>query len=477
MSSFPSSLLDPFLNALRTPASLDSTTNDHPSYYIHDPSTLVTSSEIKDFSISTGASLFSHFESVLLSAQHSLTIVTCFWARSESLKTLNHVLRTLSSRALASGNGTGKLRVRIRFSSLSVTQKLFHTRSLSGKPWPPATWVSKLGLPNPSELTGLDLEVKSIFVLPFSVMHPKFVIVDGHTVLLPSCNCHIPAPHSPQPRSTSSSSITIPSLFLPSPHHPNPDFTFPFLSAHPPPATPLNTFLLAAITHATRSVVITTPNLTSPPAISAVLSALSSGVDITIYTSARMMFLEQLLTAGTITEWCVWLLRRKYRKLLQLDNTKTARTRCGILTRWSKKRNNDSNINGRTLRDVEQQMPLQSQSQSHHHHQDEDDINEQRERKGIGRLNLFYFTPTTSPSSAQAAKLHLKFTIVDDEIVVLGSGNMDRASWYTSQELGVAFASRDFAREVQAEFRRFLTVDEEDEHEEGFAGMQMRRVI
>ncbi|RMZ79641.1 hypothetical protein DV737_g3283, partial [Chaetothyriales sp. CBS 132003] len=191
MSSFPPSLLNPFLNALRTPASLNSAQNDHPNYYIHDPSSLVTSSQIKDFSISTGASLFSHFQPLLLSTQHTLTIVTCFWARSESLSTLNHVLRTLSSRALANGNSAGKLRVRIRFSSLSVTQKLFHTRSLSGQPWPPATWVSKLGLPHPSELTGLDLEV----------------------------------------------------------------------------------------------------------------NALRSGVDITIYTSSGMMFLEQLLTAGTITEW------------------------------------------------------------------------------------------------------------------------------------------------------------------------------
>ncbi|RMZ77062.1 hypothetical protein DV738_g4560, partial [Chaetothyriales sp. CBS 135597] len=248
MSSFPSSFLHPFLTALRTTTSVNSAANDHPNYYNDDPSTLVTSAQINDLSISTGASLYSHFEPVLLSAEHSLIIVTCFWARSESLNTLNH------------------LRVRICFSSLSVTQKLFHTRALSGQTWPPATWVSKLGLPPPSELTGLDLQVKSIFVLPFSVMHPKFIIVDGRTVLLPSCNVSWE------------------------------DWS---------PATPLNTFLLTAITHATRSVVITTPNLTSPPLISAILSALRSGVDITIYTSARMMLLEQLLTAGTVTEWCI----------------------------------------------------------------------------------------------------------------------------------------------------------------------------
>lgn len=41
----------------------------------------------------------------------------------------------------------------------------------------------------------------------------------------------------------------------------------------------------------------------------------------------------------------------------------------------------------------------------------------------------------------EPVKCHLKMTVVDDEIMVLGSGNMDRASWFTSQELGVALLS------------------------------------
>lgn len=43
---------------------------------------------------------------------------------------------------------------------------------------------------------------------------------------------------------------------------------------------------------------------------------------------------------------------------------------------------------------------------------------------------------------------HLKLTIVDDSWTVLGSGNMDRASWYTSQELGVAWYSSSLAENV-----------------------------
>ncbi|EXJ57360.1 hypothetical protein A1O7_07707 [Cladophialophora yegresii CBS 114405] len=39
-------------------------------------------------------------------------------------------------------------------------------------------------------------------------------------------------------------------------------------------------------------------------------------------------------------------------------------------------------------------------------------------------------------------KLHAKVTIVDGEMILLGSGNMDAASWKTSQELGILIESR-----------------------------------
>ncbi len=46
-------------------------------------------------------------------------------------------------------------------------------------------------------------------------------------------------------------------------------------------------------------------------------------------------------------------------------------------------------------------------------------------------------------------KSHLKLAIIDQKITVLGSGNMDRASWYTSQELGVALISKDVAGKIR----------------------------
>ena len=53
------------------------------------------------------------------------------------------------------------------------------------------------------------------------------------------------------------------------------------------------------------------------------------------------------------------------------------------------------------------------------------------------------------PKNADAGepvKSHFKCVIMDEEITILGSGNMDRASWYTSQELGIAFVSREVAK-------------------------------
>ncbi|RAL58693.1 hypothetical protein DID88_002999 [Monilinia fructigena] len=91
----------------------------------------------------------------------------------------------------------------------------------------------------------------------------------------------------------------------------------------------------------------------------------------------------------------------------------------------------------------------------------------------VGNLDIIYFDPANvfvndgndangrSEGTAHVAaglesigkesrpvKLHLKMTIIDGEITVLGSGNMDRASWVTSQELGVAIFSEQVSRSL-----------------------------
>lgn len=74
-------------------------------------------------------------------------------------------------------------------------------------------------------------------------------------------------------------------------------------------------------------------------------------------------------------------------------------------------------------------------------------------RSPPGCLEIYYFSGPTAGASEEPDSVpvssHLKLTIVDDAIVVLGSGNMDRASWYTSQELGIGITSRSFAKLVR----------------------------
>ena len=111
----------------------------------------------------------------------------------------------------------------------------------------------------------------------------------------------------------------IPTLFLPSPHHLHPHFQ-PFTSLaskfYSPP-TPLNSFLLTLFSAAETKIVIQTPNLTSPPVLSALLKALERGVDVDVTTNEKLMRLEQLVTGGTTTQRCIKRLIRRYQCLLK----------------------------------------------------------------------------------------------------------------------------------------------------------------
>ena len=433
----------------------------------HCPSTLHTNCSLQSFALGNGTSIYQGtLLPALCSTSHEILFVTCFWAPSISLTELSSNLRALSSAVTArSSNGGSKLRVRLCFSSRSSLQMLFHTSSLNGYVYPPSKWTSKLGLPPPDELQGLDLQVKSIFMRPFSVMHPKYIIIDRQRAFLPSCNLsweswfegciEVDGPivgklvefwrgfwgrndlptlpfdlpsttGNPQPIPQGSplnsilheslntlplhiplsSSPDHPAILLPSSYHCNPHFRpFP-LSASPPPSTPLNTFLAHLFSTATSTIFITTPNFTSPPVLSLLLSALERGVDVEIITNRRMMLLEQLLTAGTVTEFCLWKLVRAYKNIMRSRQTSTGRDGSSL-----------EEGQGRT-----------------------------------GALKIGYYRPlltvATQYEGTEPVKLHLKCTIVDGEVVLLGSGNMDRASWYTSQELGLAIYDGNFAETV-----------------------------
>ena len=410
--------------------SVDGTNENETHFWGKHPSRLITNSSIDslNFTVSNGTNIYtSTIIPALESAKHEIIFVTCFWARSSALDQLCSALVRLSARANTRPHGMPKLRVRLCFSSSSLFQKLSHTCSPAGHTYPPSRWQS-LGLPPPGDLSGLDLQVKSLFFLPFSVMHPKFVIIDRQRALFPSCNmsyeswleCCLPVsgpvvttlvdfwhhvwarndfPPLPVTASDEVSSLTLsppmasPScktILLPSPHHRSPRFR-PFSTAAAPPSTPLNTYLLHLFATASKSFRLMTPNLTSPPVIEALVSALERGVNVEVITNRRMMILEQLLTSGTITEYCVWRFRRRYRQIAR------SRTQRGS-------------------------------SSSHM---------EEGQAREAGTLSVGYFLP-----NSVYRRSHIKCTVVDEEVIVLGSGNMDRASWFTSQELGIALEGR-----------------------------------
>lgn len=151
----------------------------------HAPAAKTTSQPIK-FMLGTGSQILSSILPACLATNHELIIVTCFWAKSKSRDDVSQLLKELSDRAI-SIDPHRRIRVRLCLSSVSLRQKLLQTSSLDGMVYLPSKWKN-IGLPKPDKLRGLDLVVKSIFVRPFSVMHPKFVLVDRERVFMPSCN-------------------------------------------------------------------------------------------------------------------------------------------------------------------------------------------------------------------------------------------------------------------------------------------------
>lgn len=438
----------PFISTLDAAAPINA--SDEPNYYARYPRSLITTSNTGSFMTGTGLAIYDAITPLLRETQQELLLVTCFWARSASLNALNAILRSLSDKAIR--RGTDKIRVRLCFSSSSLFQKLLHRQSVTGQTYPKSSWAKKLGLPHPDELGGLDIRVKSIFMLPFSVMHPKFIIIDRRRVILPSCNIsweewfegaldmdgpvvdqfvrfyhafwdqRQQGPPLPNNNETNIAKIEeqdalkslvqvsanhVQTVFLPSPHRRNPRFNFfaPSNRILAPP-TPLNTFVLTLFAKAEQSIRIQTPNVTAPPVLAGLLKALARGVDVRITTSKRLMILEQLVTAGTTTSQCIKKLVRRYQSLVS------------------------PSLQG-PLSDEEAAIASTKP----------------------GRLQISYFEPVGGPrkkgqEAGEPQQSHLKMTIVDDEVLVLGSGNMDRASWFTSQELGVAFFSADVVKSV-----------------------------
>ncbi|CAJ2510424.1 Uu.00g051270.m01.CDS01 [Anthostomella pinea] len=459
---------------------------DLPEYPVSDPASLVCTSRPLSFETGTGASIYTRsLLSAILEAKHEVILVTCFWAPSTTLTALKETLEKLAAsrrerirNQLSAGPGeeaVPPLRIRICFSSRSLLQKIFHTSCRDGYTYPPSAWPTQLGLPDQDTLEAglIDLRVKSLFFLPFSVMHPKFLIVDRRKARLPSCNVSwepwlegcveldgaavstllsfyqsvwdprleeepaiesnknprsnpenlkpcssgrlgLTSIQSPATRFVSLGASTVPTVLLPSSHRRNPQFRPLFWQNSPsPPSTPLNCAILRLLDLAERQIYLQTPNLTSATVVDALLGALDRGVDVTIVTSRGMMVLEQLLTAGTTTSLCLKSFIKKYSERQRL---------------YAQSRDRRGSEDSNPIIDLEAQPP----------------------RLGSLKISYFQSLPASRATKTpeEPVQSHLKLTIVDGQYTVLGSGNMDRASWFTSQELGILFQSTEFATAV-----------------------------
>lgn len=431
------------------------------------------------FTCDTGLSIHENLLlPAILEAEHEVVFTTCFWARSASLDELVNTLKLLSAKTLAV-NDTSRIKVYICFSSRSALQKLFHTSSLDGYDYPPSTWAKKLGLPPPSELRGLDIVVKSLFFRPFSVLHSKYLIVDRKKVVLPSCNvsweewyeCGISFEgpivhhvfefwkliwkppqlsadlplraqhHGPQPlrasdgrATTSVSEQPLRTTLLPHPHNSSLRQALWLLPRQPAlQATPLNETLLSLITNAKTEVILLTPNFTSNSAFSAVCFALNNGIRVHIITNRRMMVPEQLATAGALTEQFVDRLIKEYRRAF--SGRKTQKRLAELAA------SNLPSIASPPIKEGPHVARADSSSPTC--------------QTSMGVLKVSYFRQPAATANgtrsahgavgiaSQANKSHIKLTLVDRKAIVLGSGNMDRASWRTSQELGVLIEDQD----------------------------------
>jgi phosphatidylserine/phosphatidylglycerophosphate/cardiolipin synthase-like enzyme len=381
-------------------------------------------------------------------ARQEVILVTCFWAKSATLACINDALRSLSEKAQASSS---TISVRICFSSSSLARNLLLPTPKKGQNYPPSTW-NKFGLPHPDDLAGLNITITRKFFWPFGIIHSKYIIVDREVAIFPSCNVswerwlevaislrgpivgHLLSFHtefwdnvkplaainaSEANNETSSSrpqnpaadrpnetalftNIRASTTLLPSPHtssllpnHLQPSSILGNLpcfpgASHNFPSTPLLNTTHHLLFTARSSIIMLTPNLTEPVVIDDLIQAMERGVDVHIWTNRTLMTMEQIVTAGTTTPRCLRILAKRSKAL-----------RGSLKTVFF------------------------------------DD--------GPGAQKVPEHAKEVTP-----IKLHAKVTIVDGEKILLGSGNMDAASWKTSQELGILVESRDVVQQFKS---------------------------
>ncbi|KAL3951716.1 hypothetical protein ACCO45_013433 [Purpureocillium lilacinum] len=437
-TEFPASFVRPWKGLLESRHAEQQ--GDFPNHHVNDVDSLITTSLPRSLYVGTGYSIFTRaILPAILTAKHSVHFVTCYWAPSPSLDALRDTLHQLASSRAAAQSAAPPLRITIGFSSRSLFQKLFHTSSRDGYTYPSSRWT-ELGLPDEATLStgGIQMTVKSIFFTPLSVMHPKYILIDGVRAFVPSCNVswerwfegcielegdvvsrlttfHERVWGAPRAdaddgarqitrgvdddedddgrhSTTSSTAIVtqdgsatqstklqpqspVPTLFLPSSHHRNPRFSF-FPSS--PTPTPDDTTQRGA------------------PHPLCQCAAQNHHPD----PKCHLVAGHGGAPSGTGTR-------------------------------------------GRRA-DSHQQGSFIKRYQRLHAPKGPSDVEAQP--VAPGKLEILYYKPLASRKGYDDEPVvsHFKMTMVDDEYVVLGSGNMDRASWWTSQEIGVLFYAPSF---------------------------------
>ncbi|EPS36263.1 hypothetical protein H072_10239 [Dactylellina haptotyla CBS 200.50] len=465
--------------------SLSTTRLDAPISLAHPIEDLLSETYLSSYDVGTGESLTNLQCARALEAEYEVIIVTGFLhPSSASVRSLNRTLEVLATRQTLKNvrRGTDNiLKVHICFSSSGFLQKVLHTRDPKGRIWKEKEW-KKLGLADPTYLKGkIDLTVKSLFFRPVGLLHGKYMIVDRRMLVVPSANLSWEewlegaTTYICDPEATTTGTINVvkqfvrywesvwmvgeepgpeefervwesfpvtvhegggsiimdkfkgtpvnqskwlgwaPTIFLPHPEQGSfppvwplgevqiiwriirklmgailekgPDNDEGYLS------NPQNAFIFAAIEGAEESIYLHTPNVTAKPIMNALVRAVKRGVTVEIVTSMGMMKWEQLVTAGTTTEKCLQKMVKEIGKFKE-STPDGAITTGGFF--------------------VYQYNPTKRP-----------------------QLPPFVKNPNDNHKLTWYDKSHVKCLIIDEQVVMLGSGNADRASWVTSQEVNI----------------------------------------
>ncbi|KAJ3043933.1 hypothetical protein HDV00_003973 [Rhizophlyctis rosea] len=155
----------------------------NPKGNIVDPKCTGSTGTIPLTILSNMPDIITHYCQLIRKAQHEILLATNVWKNSESVKAIGNALRELSRKAMERGQAE-KVVVKIMFLMFNPKLVLHNHIILSDQ----EVQSDKIGLPNPKELAGIDLQVAVHHNLPLGTLHSKFMVVDGRVAVIGSNN-------------------------------------------------------------------------------------------------------------------------------------------------------------------------------------------------------------------------------------------------------------------------------------------------